>query len=73
MTLTTQAVTVTSVILEPVPLFTKAGDGVRPFVDVYCSGKMVSSSFRDYNSVRLYTPYDGEVVLKTNIRVPPGE
>ncbi len=71
--LTKQPVTVTSVILEPVPLFTKANDGVRPFVDVFCDGKFVASSFKDYGSLTLFTPYDGEAVLKTNIRVPPGD
>jgi len=67
-----QAVTLTSVILEPIPLFTKAGDGVRPYLDVFCNGKLAASSFKDYAGLKLYTPYDGEAVLKLGLRVPPG-
>ncbi len=71
--LTKQPIHVSSVILEPVPLFTKANDGARPFVDVYCDGNLVATSFKDYNSLKLFTPYDGEAVIRTNIRVPPGD
>ncbi len=42
-----QAVTLNSVILEPVPLFTKAGDGVRPFVEVVQSVRSVNALVTD--------------------------
>ncbi len=40
---------------------------------MYCDGKLVASSFKDYTSLTLFTPYDGEAILKTNIKVPPGK
>ncbi len=51
----------------------QSNDGVRPFVDVFCDGKLVASSMKDYASLSLFTPYDGDAVIKTNIRVPPGD
>ena len=36
----------TSFVLEPIPLFTKANDGCRPFVEVFCNGKLVSTTFQ---------------------------
>ena len=33
-------VTITSVVLEPVPMFSKAGDGARPFVEVTKSDQL---------------------------------
>ena len=70
------SVSITSVIFEPVPCFTKAGDGVRPFVDlVGCKGDLIGSTLKDYNSLKLFTPYDGEVTvqIKEGVKMPPGE
>ena len=41
-----QEVTIGSVIMEPVPLYTKANDGVRPFVEVYSGSKLAATSFK---------------------------
>lgn len=60
--------TINSVILEPVPLYTKANDGVRPFVEVHSGSKMVATSFKDYGNLKLYTPYDVEVILNTSLK-----
>ncbi len=42
-------------------------------MEVYCDGKFVSSSFKDYSSLTLFTDYDGEANIKTSIKVPPGD
>ena len=69
-----QAILVNSVILEPVPLFTKAGDGVRPFIDVLVDGKLVGSTLVDYSQLKMFTPYDGEVVINAGgIKAPAGD
>jgi hypothetical protein len=38
-------------------------------VDVYSNGKLVASTFKDYASLTLFTPYDGEVMLWTKFLV----
>ena len=60
--------TINSVIMEPVPLYTKANDGVRPFVEVYSGSKLAATSFKDYGSLKLYTPYDVDVVMETSLK-----
>eukprot|EP00095_Tigriopus_kingsejongensis_P003085 maker-scaffold210_size256293-snap-gene-1.23 protein:Tk03085 transcript:maker-scaffold210_size256293-snap-gene-1.23-mRNA-1 annotation:"cyclin-g-associated kinase" len=64
-----QVATITGIILEPVPLFTKALDGCRPFLEIYQGSQLVSSTFQDYASLKLFTPYDGDVKLKTHVKV----
>lgn len=64
-----QFLTVTNIILEPVPLFTKALDGCRPFYEIYQGSQLVSTNFQDYGSLKLYTAYDGEIMLKLNVKV----
>ena len=54
--------------MEPVPLYTKANDGVRPFVEVYTGSKLAATSFKDYGSLKLYTPYDVDVILETSLK-----
>lgn len=67
------SVTLNSIVLEPIPLFNKANDGVKPFIEVYSNGRFIASSMKDYASLTQFTNYDGEVVLKVgNIKVPAG-
>ena len=63
-----QGITINSVIMEPVPLYTKANDGVRPFVEVYSGSKLAATSFKDYGSLKLYTPYDVDVIMETSLK-----
>jgi len=64
-------VTVTSLVIEPIPLFNKAGDGCRPFVEVFQGKERVVSSLQDYNRMRGYsvTLGDEAAVLPVNITV----
>ena len=53
-----------SLILQPVPLFTRAKDGCRPYVDIYSNGAPVFSTKRpDYEEMRLYDMMEGKVCL----------
>ena len=45
-------VTITNVVIEPVPLFNKAGDGCRPYVEVYQAKERVISTVQDYNRMK---------------------
>jgi cyclin G-associated kinase len=55
--------------MDPIPLFTKANDGCRPFVEVYSGNNLVASTIKDYSAMTLFTPYDGEIVLKMSVAV----
>ncbi|TRY81208.1 hypothetical protein TCAL_10445 [Tigriopus californicus] len=69
LTLSQQVLNVNSIILEPVPLFTKALDGTRPFYEIYQGSQLISTNFQDYGSLKLYTAYDGEIVMKLNVKL----
>lgn len=67
----TRVITITSIVLEPVPLFSKNGDGCRPFIEV--SGCAEGSSVTiapssEYASLSYFTTYDEDAVLKVNAK-----
>ena len=35
---------------------------------MYCGSKLAATSFKDYGSLKLYTPYDVDVIMETNLR-----
>lgn len=64
-------VTVASLVMEPVPLFNKAGDGCRPFVEVFQGRERVLTSLQDYARMKGYSVTQGDeaVVLPVNVTV----
>ena len=64
-------VTISSLVLEPIPLFNKAGDGCRPFVEVFQGKDRVLSSLQDYARMKGYSITQGDeaAVLPVNITV----
>ncbi|XP_023288945.1 cyclin-G-associated kinase [Orussus abietinus] len=53
-----------SLLLQPVPLFTKARDGCRPYVEVYSNGALVFSTKRaEYEEMKLFGMMEGKVCL----------
>ena len=64
-------VTLSSLVLEPIPLFNKAGDGCRPYVEVFQGKERVLSSLQDYARMKGYSITQGDeaAVLPVNITV----
>ena len=54
-------ITINSVIIEPIPLFSKAKDGVRPYIEISNSTEVLFSS--SDNTDRVYAPYDEEIKI----------
>ncbi|XP_031789638.1 cyclin-G-associated kinase isoform X2 [Nasonia vitripennis] len=53
-----------SLLVQPVPLFTRARDGCRPYVEIYSNGAMVFSTKRaEYEEMKLYGMMEGKVCL----------
>lgn len=60
----TKPLVLRSLVLQPVPLFTRAKDGCRPYVDIYSNGALVFSTKRpDYEEMRLYDMMEGKACL----------
>ncbi|PNF37550.1 Cyclin-G-associated kinase [Cryptotermes secundus] len=62
-------VTLISVTLQPVPLFTKVRDGCRPYVEVYEGEDRVLSTLQEYERMRLFNITEGKVTLPLNVTV----
>lgn len=62
-------ITLTSVTLQPVPLFTKVRDGCRPFIEVHQGDEKVLSTIQDYERMRLYNVTEGRVTIPVNIKL----
>ncbi|XP_047527395.1 cyclin-G-associated kinase isoform X1 [Vanessa atalanta] len=56
-------VSLVSLTIQPVPLFTKARDGCRPFLEVYNEDRLVSPPLRNYESMHLFMMTEGKVTL----------
>lgn len=53
-----------SLLLQPVPLFTRARDGCRPYVEIHSGGALVFSTRRpDYEEMKLFSVMEGKVML----------
>ncbi|XP_031846486.1 cyclin-G-associated kinase isoform X2 [Nomia melanderi] len=60
----TKPLALRSLIIQPVPLFTRAKDGCRPYIDIYSNGALVFSTKRpEYEEMRLYGMMEGKVPL----------
>ncbi|CAH0727919.1 unnamed protein product, partial [Brenthis ino] len=56
-------VSLVSITIQPVPLFTKARDGCRPFLEIYNEDRLISPPLRNYESMHLYMMAEGKVTL----------
>ena len=53
-----------SLLIQPVPLFTRARDGCRPYVEIYSNGALVFSTKRaEYEEMKLFSMMEGKVCL----------
>ncbi|XP_050313138.1 cyclin-G-associated kinase isoform X2 [Anthonomus grandis grandis] len=59
-------VTLVSLQMTPVPLFTKLRDGCRPYLEVYSENRCLLSTIQDYERMRLYNMADGKCLLPLN-------
>lgn len=62
-------VTLVSIQLQPVPLFTKIRDGCRPYLEVYNECRCVLSTLQDYERMRLFNIAEGKCLLPINTTV----
>ncbi|XP_049823586.1 cyclin-G-associated kinase isoform X2 [Aethina tumida] len=62
-------VTLVSIQLQPVPLFTKVRDGCRPYIEVYSENRCLLSTLQDYEKMRLYNLAEGKCLLPINVTV----
>ena len=64
-------VTITNIVVEPIPLFNKAGDGCRPYVEVYQGKERVISTVQDYARMKGYSVVSGDdaIVIPINVTV----
>ncbi|XP_045493731.1 cyclin-G-associated kinase [Colias croceus] len=56
-------VSLVSLTIQPVPLFTKARDGCRPYLEVFNEDRIISPPLRSYESLHLYNMTEGKVTL----------
>ncbi|XP_008549661.1 cyclin-G-associated kinase [Microplitis demolitor] len=60
----TRPLALRSLILQPVPLFTRAKDGCRPYVEIYSNGAFVFSTKKlEYEEMKLFDMMEGKVCL----------
>ncbi|KZC09191.1 Cyclin-G-associated kinase [Dufourea novaeangliae] len=60
----TKPLALRSLIIQPVPLFTRAKDGCRPYIDIYSNGALVFTTKRpEYEEMRLFGIMEGKVPL----------
>ncbi|XP_050499686.1 cyclin-G-associated kinase [Diabrotica virgifera virgifera] len=62
-------VTLVSIQMQPVPLFTKIRDGCRPYVEVYSENRCILSTLQDYERMRLFNIAEGKCFLPINATV----
>ncbi|XP_045604252.1 cyclin-G-associated kinase isoform X1 [Procambarus clarkii] len=62
-------VTLTSIIVSPIPLFTQRRDGARPYVEVWQGEHKMLSTLQEYDHMRLYMPPDNKIIIPINIHL----
>ncbi|CAH2107597.1 unnamed protein product [Euphydryas editha] len=62
-------VSLVSLTIQPVPLFTKARDGCRPFLEIYNEDRLISPPLRNYESMHLFMMTEGKVTLPLDATV----
>ncbi|KAH8335658.1 hypothetical protein KR074_008577 [Drosophila pseudoananassae] len=58
-----------SLSCQPVPKMTKARDGCRIYMEVYCNETLLLSTLQDYEKMRLHMAGPGKIVLPINLTV----
>ncbi|KAM8707179.1 hypothetical protein ACLKA7_011299 [Drosophila subpalustris] len=58
-----------SLSCQPVPRMTKARDGCRIYMEVFCNEKLMLSTLQDYEKMRLHLAGPGKIVLPINLIV----
>ncbi|XP_034117505.1 cyclin-G-associated kinase [Drosophila albomicans] len=58
-----------SLSCQPVPRMTKARDGCRIYMEIYCNEKLMLSTLQDYEKMRLHLAGPGKIVLPINLTV----
>ncbi|XP_039489806.1 cyclin-G-associated kinase [Drosophila santomea] len=58
-----------SMTCQPVPRMSKARDGCRIYMEVYCNGNLLLSTLQDYEIMRFYQVESGKIVLPINLTV----
>ncbi|XP_037946068.1 cyclin-G-associated kinase [Teleopsis dalmanni] len=64
-----KTVNLVSLDCQPVPRMTKARDGCRFFIEVYCNDRMLLTTVQDYEKMRLYLTSPGKITLPINVTV----
>ncbi|XP_053602975.1 cyclin-G-associated kinase isoform X2 [Plodia interpunctella] len=62
-------VTLVSLTIQPVPLFTKARDGCRPYIEIYNEDRLLLSTLQDYDRLHVYSMAEGKVTLPLDTTV----
>ncbi|NWQ78538.1 GAK kinase, partial [Columbina picui] len=60
---------VRSVIMTPVPLFSKQRNGCRPFCEVYVGDERVATTSQEYDKMKEFKTEDGKAVIPLGITV----
>ncbi|XP_036324600.1 cyclin-G-associated kinase [Rhagoletis pomonella] len=64
-----KSINLVSLCCQPVPRMTKARDGSRIYMEVYCNDRLVLSTLQDYEKMRLYLAGPGKIMLPINLTV----
>ncbi|XP_068220861.1 cyclin-G-associated kinase isoform X2 [Palaemon carinicauda] len=62
-------VTLTSVIISPIPLFTQRRDGIRPYIEVWQGDHRVLSSLQEFDHMKIYMPPDHKIMMPVNVHL----
>uniref|UniRef100_A0A8C4UNE8 Cyclin G associated kinase n=1 Tax=Falco tinnunculus TaxID=100819 RepID=A0A8C4UNE8_FALTI len=60
---------VRSIVMTPVPLFSKQRNGCRPFCEVYVGDERVTTTSQEYDKMREFKIEDGKAVIPLGITV----
>lgn len=53
-----------SLMIQPVPLFTRARDGCRPYIEIYSNGAMIYSTKKiEYEEMKLFNMVENKICL----------
>lgn len=62
-----KTMTIVSISCQPIPRMTKARDGCRFFMEVYCNEKLMLNTIQEYDRMKLYSASQGKIMLPVNV------
>ncbi|XP_018320336.1 cyclin-G-associated kinase isoform X2 [Agrilus planipennis] len=62
-------ITIVSLVMQPIPLFTKVRDGCRPYVEIYSENRCILSTLEEYERMRLYNYTEGKCLIPLSANV----